>query len=87
MKRQGLIVLLLIAGTIAIGEMKPQTICPVMGGKINKKQYIDTKGVRIYVCCKGCIKVIKADPQTYIDKLKADGVDPEKIPKKADAKK
>jgi hypothetical protein len=53
---------------------KLQSTCPVMGGKINKKQYADVKGKRIYVCCPGCIGKIKADPATYIKKLEKDGV-------------
>ena len=45
-------------------EVKKQTTCPVMGGqKINKALYVDVKGYRIYVCCKGCIDVIKVDPK------------------------
>lgn len=55
-------------------EIKLQMTCPVMGGKINPKQYADVKDKRIYVCCKGCIKVIEKDPDTYINKLEADGI-------------
>jgi hypothetical protein len=46
-----------------------QTTCPVMGGAINKKLYVDYKGKRIYVCCPGCIGELKADPEKYIKKL------------------
>ncbi|HJO95373.1 MAG TPA: hypothetical protein QF753_18385 [Victivallales bacterium] len=64
---------------------KLQSTCPVMGGKINKKQYIDVKDpktgntYRIYVCCKGCINAIKANPYKYIQKLKKKGVKLQKI--------
>lgn len=60
----------------AAGETvaKIQATCPVMGGKINKKQYVDVEGKRIYVCCPGCIGKIKADPSKYINKLESDGV-------------
>jgi len=51
-----------------------QTTCPVMGGKINKKLYVDYKGKRIYVCCGGCISTVKADPEKYIKKLEKEGV-------------
>lgn len=81
MKKSILIAMLLVAATMDFAEGKPQTVCPVMGGKINKAQYADVEGVRIYVCCKGCIDVIKADPKKHIDQLKADGVEPEKTPK------
>lgn len=53
---------------------KLQTTCPVMGGKINKKQYVDHDGKRIYVCCPGCIGKIKADPEQYINKMEAAGI-------------
>jgi len=60
---------------------KLQTTCPVMGGKINKKQYVDAKGKRIYVCCPGCIGKIKAAPEKYIQKLEHDGVILDPVPK------
>jgi len=60
----------------AAGETvaKLQTTCPVMGGKINKSQFADVKGKRIYVCCPGCIGTIKANPDKYIKKLEKQGV-------------
>jgi hypothetical protein len=63
-------------------EPKKQTTCPVMGGKINKTQYADVNGVRIYVCCAGCIDKIKADPDKYIKQLEAKGITLDKTPKK-----
>jgi hypothetical protein len=57
-----------------------QTRCPVMGGKINKAQYVDVDGKRIYVCCPGCIGKIKADPAKYIKKLEDAGVTLAKAP-------
>lgn len=62
---------------------KQQTTCPVMGGKIDKTQYVDVNGKRIYTCCAGCVAKIKADPEKYIKKLEAEGVVLEKTPKKA----
>jgi hypothetical protein len=78
MKKNLLIIALLIAATGAFAA--PQKTCPVMGGKINKELYVDAEGCRIYVCCKGCISAVKADPEKYIEKMKADGVEPEKAP-------
>jgi hypothetical protein len=63
-------------------EPKKQTTCPVMGGKINKAQYADVKGKRIYVCCPGCIGKIKADPDKYIKQLEAEGITLDKAVKK-----
>lgn len=61
-------------------ENKKQATCPVMGGKINKNIFVDAKGCRIYVCCKGCLDPIKADPDKYIEKIKAKGEVLEKAP-------
>ena len=36
------------------GAPKVQTVCPVMGGVINKDLYVDYKGKRIYFCCPDC---------------------------------
>ena len=60
---------------------KLQTTCPVMGGKINKAQFVDHEGKRIYVCCPGCIGKIKADPAKYVEKLKKAGVTIDSTPK------
>ncbi|MDF7826497.1 hypothetical protein P4B35_20875 [Pontiellaceae bacterium B12227] len=63
-------------------KVKKQTTCPVMGGKINEAQYADVKGKRIYVCCKGCISKIKADPDKYIKQLEAEGITLDRTDKK-----
>jgi len=62
-------------------EVKVQTTCPVMGGKIKQDLYVDVEGKRIYVCCKGCIAPIKKDPAKYIKKLEDDGVTVESVVK------
>lgn len=64
----------------AAATVKAQTVCPVMGGKINKAQYADVDGKRIYVCCPGCIGKIKANPAKYVKKLEDAGVTLEKVP-------
>ncbi len=53
--------------------VKLQATCPVMGGKINKDLFVDHDGKRVYVCCKGCIGKVKADPEKYIKKIEAEG--------------
>jgi len=66
---------------------KKQTHCPVMTqNPINKQQYVDVKGYRIYVCCPGCIGKIKADPEKYIKQMQAEGIELAKAPVKEDAK-
>lgn len=69
-------------------EVKVQTTCPVMGGPVDKKLFVDAEGKRIYLCCKGCIDPVKKDPKKYIAKLEAQGVTLDKTPKrKAPAEK
>lgn len=81
MKKTLMITLLLSAAGLALAEGKAQTTCPVMkGNKINPKMYVDADGYRIYVCCGGCKKAIKADPEKYIKQMKEAGVELEKIP-------
>ncbi|HRR29420.1 MAG TPA: hypothetical protein P5270_08680, partial [Victivallales bacterium] len=58
---------------------KCQTICPVMGGKINKNYYVDTDEGRVYFCCPGCVSTFKKDQAKYLEKLKNEGVQLEKI--------
>jgi YHS domain-containing protein len=60
---------------------KPQTNCPVMGGKIDKNVFADHEGKRVYFCCKGCIPEFQKNPAKYIKKLESEGVTLEKAPK------
>ena len=57
-------------------ELKPQTVCPVMGGKIDKAQYLDHESKRIYICCAGCMGALKKDPAKYIAKMAENGEKP-----------
>lgn len=62
------------ADTANAPELKAQTLCPVMGGKIDSTIYTDIQGQRVYLCCAGCIKPLKKDPDKYFKKAAADGV-------------
>ena len=62
------------------GKGNPQTVCPVLGGKIDKNVYTDYQGKRIYFCCSGCIDDFKKDPEKYLKKMEEQGVTPEKSP-------
>jgi YHS domain-containing protein len=64
----------------AQAQGQPQTKCPVLGGNVDKKMYADYKGYRIYFCCKGCDEEFKKNPEKYLEKMKAEGITPEKIP-------
>jgi len=66
-------------GKPASHKLKPQTTCPVMGGAIDKNQYVDYKGKRIYVCCPDCIDKVKKNPEKYIKKLEKMGQSVETI--------
>ncbi|OGV35909.1 MAG: hypothetical protein A2020_07590 [Lentisphaerae bacterium GWF2_45_14] len=68
-------------------SLKPQTMCPVMGGAVNKSLYVDVKGYRIYVCCSDCINEINKDPDKYIKKLQDMGVEITKAPQLTPASK
>jgi YHS domain-containing protein len=59
---------------------KTQTKCPVLAGNVDKNIYADYKGYRIYFCCKGCDAEFKKNPEKYLEKLKAEGITPEKTP-------
>ncbi len=54
--------------------IRPQTRCPVMGGEIDRNIYVDVKGKRIYVCCRGCDDAIRAEPDIYIKKMRDKGI-------------
>ena len=56
-----------------------QTTCPVMGEEVNKKLYVDHNGKRIYVCCKGCINAVNADPEKYIKKMEQKDITLQKV--------
>ena len=61
-------------------KSKPQTNCPVMGGKVNKEIYTDYEGKRVYFCCKGCIGEFRKNPEKYVKAFEDEGVVLEKVP-------
>jgi hypothetical protein len=69
------------AGAKSAAKLKPQETCPIMGGKIDKKQFVDVAGYRIYTCCPACNAKIKANPAKALATLKAKGEKPEALPK------
>lgn len=62
------------AADAAKAEMKMQSKCPVMGGDIDKEQFADYEGKRVYFCCGGCDAKFKKDPAAYIKKLTDAGI-------------
>jgi len=75
-----LLVLALAAGPALAANPKPQTVCPVLGGKIDNKVYVDYQGKRIYFCCLGCDAEFKKNPEKYLQKMAEEGVSLEKAP-------
>ncbi len=74
MKRLALFLMIFIVSTSALGlaeesKLKPQTVCPVMGGKIDKNVYADYQGQRIYFCCPSCVESFFNEPEKYMNKL------------------
>ncbi len=67
-----------------IEALKPQTVCPLTGGGINKEAYTDYKGERIYFCCMGCEPRFWKNPEKSLQKMKENGemsetLDPVKV--------
>jgi len=58
----------------APAESHSQTVCPVMGGKIDSTQYTDIQGQRVYHCCPMCAAKLKADPDKYFKEAAAQGI-------------
>ena len=56
-----------------------QTLCPVMGGEIDKEIFTDYNGMRIYFCCPACVDEFLADPDKYLTKMHNEGIKPESV--------
>ena len=56
----------------------PQTLCPILSGKIDKNIHTDYMGQRIYFCCAGCKVEFMKDPEKFIKKMEAQGIQLEK---------
>jgi YHS domain-containing protein len=46
-----------------------QTVCPIMGGAINKDIFTEYKGKKVYFCCAGCKEKFEKEPEKYLAKL------------------
>jgi YHS domain-containing protein len=90
-KKTKVLILALALTAFAVGSLwaadpKPQTVCPVLAGNIDKNVYVDYQGKRIYFCCQGCDAEFKKDPEKYMKKLEEQGVTPEAAPAGTDKK-
>lgn len=68
----------LAASPASVGQT--QTVCPVLGNKINKGLHADYQGQRVYFCCSGCVGPFQKDPEKYLKKMREQGAVPEKSP-------
>ena len=62
---------LLALAVLAAPAPKPatNTICPVMGGKVDDKSpTVVVRGRTYRVCCAGCDGLLKKDPDKYLNK-------------------
>ncbi len=55
-------------------DLKKQTHCPVMGGKIDSAVYTDIHGQRVYHCCPGCSEPLEEDPDKYFKQAAKDSI-------------
>lgn len=55
--------------TDAVTQTVEQTMCPVMGGEINKDIFVEYKGQKVYFCCKACVAKFEANPEKYVSNL------------------
>ena len=53
----------------AVAAAIEQKTCPVMGSPINKAQFVEYKGKKVYFCCPPCKDKFNAEPAKYIAKL------------------
>lgn len=73
-------------------EPASQKTCPVSGNKLGAMGdpvTVESNGRKILLCCPGCVKKFKADPDTYIKKVDAEinAATPAKTPVPAPAPK
>ena len=77
------VILALAGGPALAADPKPQTVCPVLAGNIDKKVYVDYQGKRIYFCCTGCDAEFQKNPEKYMKKIQEQGITLEKCPEAA----
>lgn len=55
-------------------QFKAQTLCSVMKNPIDSAAYTDIQGQRIYHCCRGCEKELRAHPDKYFEEAAKEGI-------------
>ena len=62
-------------------NINPQTMCPIMEGKIDKKYSAVHKGKKVYFCCADCVNEFKKNPDKYVKQIEDEGITLEKVVK------
>ena len=64
-----------------VDAVENQQVCPVMPNMaIDRSIYVDHEGKRVYFCCPGCVGAFRADPERYLEKLRALQEEPDAAP-------
>ncbi len=71
---------LVMAGPALAQRPRPRRFARFWHGNVDKNIYADYKGQRVYFCCKGCDEEFKKNPEKYLEKMKSEGITPEKCP-------
>lgn len=58
----------------AMPNLTAQTLCPVMKKPIDSAAYTDIQGQRVYHCCRGCEKELRAHPDKYFEEAEKQGI-------------
>jgi YHS domain-containing protein len=59
-----------------------QRLCPLTGQPVDRSQFVDHEGKRIYFCCAACKEPFRKDPAKYIQAMESAGVILEKVPER-----
>ncbi len=63
----------------AKAPVKAQMLCPITGKEIDKKQFVDYQGKRVYFSSANCPTEFNKDPGKYIKKMEDDGITLERL--------
>jgi len=68
------VVILSALASTAFAANAVQMSCPVSGEAVDKAEFVDWQGQRVYFCCPKCVGAFKKDPERYFEKMAAEGV-------------
>jgi len=64
---------------------RPQTLCPIGGSEIDRHDFVDVQGWRVYFCCPGCDEEFLRDPDRHLSRMRAEGIELERAPQRGGA--